>query len=671
MGWFPQFLNLGTAATAAAIAAPLLLMLYFLKLRRREQTVPSTLLWKKAIQDLQVNAPFQKLRRNLLLLLQMLLLALMVLALSRPITFFTPGAGKNTVIIIDRSASMNAKDVDGVSRLDIAKRRAKELVDTLDRGGKALVIAADDHSDTVQTWSSDTALIKHAIDGITGSDRRTSLKQAYQMADALTNFTPEQLRPSIDPPDVFVYSDGRVMDGNELAVKGTLRYEKIGNDATGNIAIVSLSAKRNYERPNEVQVFARLQNFGTEPVKTDVELWVAPLEDPKASDNFESRGVATASLLPTRWDRKAVEESEKSGNFNKDSVDFKLDLPTAAIVRVEQKNKQNDLLGADDAAWVVLPPPKPLSVLLVTNGNYYLEKAINGLGLKDPITMSTTEFEQKQPKDFDVVMFDRYIPNALPTAANIITFDAVPPGLKLKQTTDHNQPVILQDVGVLDWERDHPILQGLSLGKVYAAETLKLDLPLEAEVLIDGTKGPLAVLYREGKVTSLIVSFDVLQSNWPLRVSFPIFLHNALQYMALGSQMDSRESYSPGATPRIPRANLQRVDSTLKNVRVIGPAGSRDIAVPEAGDVALPPLDQVGVYRTEPPIPQFERFAVNLCDANESNLQPVDHPPGGVGTMVNASGGKTRLELWWWVVACGALPLLMIEWWVYTRRVHL
>ena len=68
-------------------------MLYFLKLRRRELPIPSTLLWKKAIQDLQVNAPFQKLRKNLLLLLQLLLLLLLLLALSRPITFFTPGAG--------------------------------------------------------------------------------------------------------------------------------------------------------------------------------------------------------------------------------------------------------------------------------------------------------------------------------------------------------------------------------------------------------------------------------------------------------------------------------------------------------------------------------------------------------------------------------------------------
>src|SRR5947209_11581521 len=109
MSWLPSFINPWTGLIAAGLSISALLILYFLKLRRREMPVSSTLLWKKAIQDLQVNAPFQKLRRNLLLLLQLLLLVLLTLALSRPVANFTPGAGKITVILIDRSASMSAE----------------------------------------------------------------------------------------------------------------------------------------------------------------------------------------------------------------------------------------------------------------------------------------------------------------------------------------------------------------------------------------------------------------------------------------------------------------------------------------------------------------------------------------------------------------------------------
>src|SRR5580658_7413322 len=113
MSWFPHFESWKAASLAAAIVIPALLVLYFLKLRRKEMTVSSTFLWRKAIQDLQVNAPFQKLRRNLLLLLQLLLLLALLLSLARPVANYRPGAGKQTVILIDRSASMSARDVDG------------------------------------------------------------------------------------------------------------------------------------------------------------------------------------------------------------------------------------------------------------------------------------------------------------------------------------------------------------------------------------------------------------------------------------------------------------------------------------------------------------------------------------------------------------------------------
>src|SRR3954466_3329949 len=116
MTWLPSFLNPWMAAAAAGIAVPALLVLYFLKLRRRELPVSSTLLWRKAVQDLQVNSPFQKLRKNLLLLLQLLCLLALCLALARPVANFKQGAGKLTVILIDRSGSMAAKDVDNNKR---------------------------------------------------------------------------------------------------------------------------------------------------------------------------------------------------------------------------------------------------------------------------------------------------------------------------------------------------------------------------------------------------------------------------------------------------------------------------------------------------------------------------------------------------------------------------
>ncbi len=120
-----SFLNLWSALAIGAAVVSLLVLLYFLKLRRREQTVSSTLLWRRAVQDLQVNAPFQRLRRNLLLLLQLLVLAAGVLALARPVVQTPLARQKSLVLILDRSASMNVIEDDEVLRQQV---REEEVV---------------------------------------------------------------------------------------------------------------------------------------------------------------------------------------------------------------------------------------------------------------------------------------------------------------------------------------------------------------------------------------------------------------------------------------------------------------------------------------------------------------------------------------------------------------
>src|SRR5437867_2510436 len=559
MTWFPNFTNWPTGLIAGALVVPSLLILYFLKLRRREQIVPSTLLWRKAIQDLQVNAPFQKLRRNLLLLLQMMLLLLLTLALARPVANYYKGAGKTSVIQIDRSASMSARDIKGgKTRLDEAKRRANELVDSMQRGATAMVVAFDDKAETLQAFTTDTAALRRAIDSVQPTDRKSSLKMAYQLADAQLYFIPEANRTNVDPPDIHVYSDGRVLDEADLTVQGKVIFERIGADDAGNIGIVALSAKRNYERPTEVQVFARFANYGPEPLETFVHLTI----DGEKVDTDARGKSARLFLLPERWDEEKRTAWERGqGRSAASSVDFPMELTTSAVIKVEHTNRDHDVLAADDVAQVVVPPPKTLSVLLVTDGgNYYLEKGVASLNLKNPATMTPEQYEEKSPTDFDVIIFDRYTPNKLPAAGSFVYFGAVPKGLKVKPDVDDaGRYKLLSDVEVLDWKRDHPLLKNLAMQKVYVAESIKLIGAAEnSEVLLDGMKCPLIVLHREGKGVHLIVTFDLLQSTWPLKPSFPIFLHNAMQFLAVGSSMDVRQSVEPGATPRIPRGSLLR-----------------------------------------------------------------------------------------------------------------
>src|SRR5947209_4888740 len=89
----------------------IIVVMYILKLRRKDVVVSSTFLWRQVIRDVQANAPFQKLRRNLLLLLQLIAAALIIFALARPFQRFFAIGGRNIVVIVDTSASMGATDV--------------------------------------------------------------------------------------------------------------------------------------------------------------------------------------------------------------------------------------------------------------------------------------------------------------------------------------------------------------------------------------------------------------------------------------------------------------------------------------------------------------------------------------------------------------------------------
>ena len=150
----------------ALLAIPIILF-YMLRLRRQEITVSSSMLWRQVVQDRQANAPWQKLRRNLLLYLQLLVLALLVLGLARPFVLGANQTAGNLVIILDGSASMQAIDGadtgSGQTRFARAQAEAGALIDGLTTGNRLTLILAGPVPVTAISGGSDkAALAGHA-----------------------------------------------------------------------------------------------------------------------------------------------------------------------------------------------------------------------------------------------------------------------------------------------------------------------------------------------------------------------------------------------------------------------------------------------------------------------------------------------------------------------------
>ncbi|MFL5928636.1 MAG: vWA domain-containing protein, partial [Gaiellaceae bacterium] len=163
---------------------PVVVAMYLLKLRRDEAIVPSTLLWSRLLGDVEANAPWQRLRRSLLLLLQLLLVIALALLAARPFLERPAGLARDIVLIVDASASMAATDV-APSRMATAKQAALDALRDLPSGGKVSVIAAGRTARVVTTGSSDMARVRQSVMSIEPTASTGDLGDALRLGSAL------------------------------------------------------------------------------------------------------------------------------------------------------------------------------------------------------------------------------------------------------------------------------------------------------------------------------------------------------------------------------------------------------------------------------------------------------------------------------------------------------
>ena len=198
----PELSNMLSWWQWAILAAvpPAIVLLYFLKLKRRPLEVPSTYLWHKSVEDLHVNSIWQRLRNNLLLYLQLAVVLLIVLALLRPSWQALHLAGSRLVLLIDNSASMQATDVKP-SRLEEAKRRAGELIDQMHSGDAAMLISFSDTARVEQNFTDNRQQLREALAAIKPSQHSTNLSEALKLAAGLVN--PGQATREIRPTSAW------------------------------------------------------------------------------------------------------------------------------------------------------------------------------------------------------------------------------------------------------------------------------------------------------------------------------------------------------------------------------------------------------------------------------------------------------------------------------------
>lgn len=614
-----SFLN-PLALLAAAVIGPAIVAMYLLKLRREERTVSSTFLWQRLVRDVEANAPWQKLRRNILLLLQLLLLLLLVIALARPF-FRTQGiSGRNLILIIDRSASMGATDVDG-TRLAAAKQQAINLIDQLPDGGRATVIAAGGQMEVPAAATTDQRELRVAIDSIAlrnggGSD----LSQALTLASALA--------ARENRSEIAIISDGNVTVPADLKMPGTVRYFPIGTQSE-NVAVSALALQPSAAGQT---LFAQATNYGANAITRRLDVYL----------DGALFNAYNLSLEPGREQSIVAEVPPQ-------------------VKQVEARLSGSDALPTDDHAWATSTFGDATTVRVLGPGNRFLETGLSLLpGIKVTLAPTATTTFTQTATEVPVTILDATIPATLPPGN--LFFIAPPRSTEFFSVTGQvDFPVLHPLAG------DEPLLHNVSLSEVNVLKTAKIVPGSWARVLVDSEGTPILMVGERDGRRIAVLGFDLHQSDLPLQLAFPLLLSNIMGFLSPGSGAEASQ-----LVPGQPLA-LQ-IDPAVTAVRLTTPDGGTHNLPVQNNQALYADTDALGVYTVEESkgsdLLARHSYTVNLFTPNESKVGPqsqlaIQQTNGLQSATTGSRDG--RQEFWRWLAAL-ALAVLVIEWLVYQRN---
>jgi Ca-activated chloride channel homolog len=680
-------------ALLGLLFVPAVIAMYLLKLRRDEAVVPSTLLWTRLVADVEANAPWQRLRRSLLLLLQLLLVIALALLAARPFLERPAGLARDIVLVMDTSASMAATDV-VPDRLTAAKQVAIEALKDLPTGGKVSLIAADRTARIVVNESSDLARVRQAIESIPVTKSRGDLGDALELASKLAARSGDA--------QVLVATDAALASKPTGRVAAPVKVLSVGRERK-NQAIVALAVRTS---PSAVtrSVFVSVANLDLEAASRRLEVW--------GDDRLIE--VRDVQLDPQRRADVIIDDLPRDVG----TVEVRLVGSDPSITTPP------DQLTVDDRAWAVIPPDRQRLILVVGPGDPYLETALSFLPDVELYGVTPAEYgpatERTDGRPWDLVIFEDYLPATLPRTPVLAI--APPRTSPLGDVSG-----TLKDPGIGTLDPDEPVLRYVDLSTTHIAEAVKLAAPTWARTIVPGPRGaPLLYAGTRDGINSAVLAFEPRRSDLPLQVAFPILLAN-LTGELLGSSTGPSEAVDPGTPVEL------HIPAGAVGLTVVGPDGATTRLAPSStaggsSAVTFAATDLPGIY-TVTPIPDPDaspetsagapssgaaspvasatprqtggaaaspsaspvvrdpmapvRFVVDLFDVDESTIAPgsaatiegLGTARGGASPQPGASAAPgpsvterptTRDELWVPIVLL-ILTVLCVEWALFHR----
>jgi Ca-activated chloride channel family protein len=552
----------------AALTVPLILILYMLKRKSRLEPVSSTMLWEKLEQFVAPAVNISRLRKNLLLFLQLAAALLLALALAQP-TVNWAGAetrAQTTIIIVDTSISMAVQEQGG-TRLDLAKQYIRDFVAAKGAQEAVAIIGMSEQARLLSGISTDSTALLQSVEKIAVTGAEAKINEALVVAENMVRAAEE--------PALVIISDG-CFDDVALQVSCPVTYLALGSSEVENLLIENMVVDQS-------RLYLTVYNNGTLSARGTVQI--------KNSDGRVS-GQREVALNPGEGKTLVWRALEPSPWYQ------------------GEIQSPGDRLSLDNCRFMVSGAEQKRRLLLVTAGNLFLERA---LMLQPSLSLTRVRPEHYRPElsvNHDLFIFDGFLPDSLP-AAPVLVFDPPHPN-------SHLQTFPPAGVGSL-LSSAHRLLTHVDLAEVRISFSKFL---AGGQPLLTSEQGTLGAEFEQQGQPLIAFGFAVQAGDLPLRPAFPILLRNIMDYFT-GLTLNLGE-FAYGQ-PLILEPPYQ-----VEELKVFFPGGDSLVArspfpyhgplLQEAGIYTLAAGDQEHLVAVNPPV---STGRLNFRETININGQPV------------------------------------------------
>ncbi len=594
-----EFLFLLTGISSVTVA------LYLLDRSRRKHVVSSLRFWQQS--DLPAQRKHRrKIQQPWSLLLQLLGIALLLLAVAQLRLGSRDRNSRDHVLLVDASSAMTARNGAGRPLLDEVRTSARRYIRALPSADRVMIVRADAMATSLTSFESSRPALETALAGISASPSALNLGLSLEFAGRV-------LRLHAKRPGEIVLAGANRISSEGIqdlpALPENLRLLAVDAELE-NVGFRKLGVRRAPQDPELWEAYVTIRNYGTRARTLPFQA------------AFGGAPVATRRVdLPPGVDVSA-------------QFEFRTKVSGWIEVRVDARDAMPD----DDRATLELPVEERLPVTVFSNEPELLK----------PVLAANRRLEigYKKPAEYKadlkgIVVLDRFRPPTPPTT------DAIwiqPPAAASPVTVKGEA-----QNAALRWRNDQPLAGGLRARDAKLESTSVFtaaagDIPL-AEV--DG--GPV-ILARPGERKTAVFGFHPMRSSLRYELATPIVFANVLRWMqpglfrrieiqagSVGAVTVPLESDVDPATIRVLADNGLQLPFTIRDrqLRFFSPA---------PGTVRLTVGDRELVS------------SLNLPEVGEIRWQP----PKTLRTGYRGVGGpeSSARDIWQWLAIAGALVLL-------------